>query len=406
MNKSLGGLLTSALLCYGSFLHAESSCCDDDCLPCACDNMYWVDAEYMYWQLQDSPTTPPLVTRITGVTPVTPIVAAVSDPSSSVVLGGHRSKNNWHSGGRFAIGGWFCGIDSCKMFCNASIGAEASYFFMAKSSHQQSVSEDGSIDSAELVIPFYDVTTNSEDSVAIAYPGSFAGKAWLKTSCAMQGADINGLIGWPVNCSLKLKAIAGFRYWNFNEQLSFKTDSPYTSIPTDIYRTQDHFNVQNNFYGGQIGIGLDYEHCNFFFQAIGKFALGAMCQGLTIKGQLYTNDFNSFADAIAYEGGYFALPTNIGTHNRSRFAVIPEAQIKLGYQFSETWRFMIGYTFLYANKVLWSNNQIDRHINPTQSIAILYDETVALEGEERPKALLRSSSFWAQAFSAGVEWRF
>ena len=48
-----------------------------------------------------------------------------------------------------------------------------------------------------------------------------------------------------------------------------------------------------------------------------------MVQSVDIDGQLVTNDFNNFGHRRRCRG-YFAQPTNIGSHTRSVFAVVPE----------------------------------------------------------------------------------
>ena len=53
----------------------------------------------------------------------------------------------------------------------------------------------------------------------------------------------------------------------------------------------------------------------------------------------------------------------------------------------------IGYTFLYASHVLRATNQIDRRINPSQSVAITDSPSAKLVGQAKPKARLRSTGF-------------
>jgi hypothetical protein len=209
--------------------------------------------------------------------------------------------------------------------------------------------------------------------------------------------------------NLKVNLLAGFRWWNFDESLSFNTSSPYVNYPDNIWITKDKFNCENNFYGAQVGIDLDY-FCNcFFFNLKGKLALGANCAKSGIHGKFCTNDFaGSPFDATpeCFEGGYFALPTNIGKHTKRHFAVIPEINANIGYQITECLRVKVGYTFLWVSKVLRPGKQIDRRIDPSQSAAITGSPMINLSSEDFPKSCPRTNSIWAQGVSVGVDFSF
>ena len=169
----------------------------------------------------------------------------------------------------------------------------------------------------------------------------------------------------------------------FDERFTFKTSSPYLTNSQDVYLTKDQFNVQNNFYGGQFGLDVNYVWDCLTLDFLGKIALGATCGKVTIHGHLLTNDFNTVhgtRDSHKYEGGLFALPTNSGSQNNWFFAVIPEVDINLGYQVSECLRLNVGYTYLAVNKMLRACEQIDRDWNTTQSDAVQFKPVAELVG--------------------------
>src|SRR5205814_2279088 len=151
----------------------------------------------------------------------------------------------------------------------------------------------------------------------------------------------------------------------------FATDSP--NIPPahpDVFQTRDEFDVANNFHGLQVGARARADWGPVFLTGMLKVALGAMVESVDIDGSLVTNDFNNFGVPQTFKGGYFALPTNIGSHTRSVFAVVPEAGLTLGYQITPWMAVTAGYTFLYANNVVRAPQQVNRNINPTQASAI------------------------------------
>lgn len=368
-----------------------STLCDD----CECCNRFWGEAEYLYWKMKDSPNPVPLVVTAPIAHNRAPLIG---EPGTRVVLGGKHSRNDWRSGGRFALGYWF--DEEC------CFGAEVSYFFLPNGSKSHSVFSSGLPGSIFLSVPYFDTNTQTESSSPVATPGRFRGRATLNIENRLQGAELNGLATLLCNCAYRVNVLAGFRYLNFNERLKLHVNSPAIAIPEEIYLVNDKFHTENNFYGGQIGLGGDYSYCQFFINAKGKVALGAMCEEVIIKGQFITNSFDGFTSPQTFRGGYFGLPSNIGHHKHTRFSVIPEVNVNIGYQLMNCLRIQLGYTFLYVNKLLWAGKQINRNINPTQSSLYEFTATPTLVGRARPKASHRSDSFWAQGLNVGLVYQF
>lgn len=397
-------LLLTAQMPAQSFYSSCPPVCGQDCCcdPCCC-NRYWFDAEYLLWDLKKAPNTIPLV--VTGPIPGEANPPVLDLPGYDVVLGDEKLDHRWRSGVRLALGGWF---DDCCQW-----GGEVSYLILPENSRKRSVSSTGLLGSEFLAIPFIDATTGLESSEAIALPGSFAGFARLKVANELQGAELNGLYSFSPACGCcesRFGLLAGFRWWNFDEHLTFSTDSPFVPpvLVTDIYHTRDKFCAQNNFYGGQIGLTFDYKYCDFLFNVKAKVALGSIHHKLKIDGEFVTNDFVGFDPnpAEVFEGGYFAQPTNIGSYKRNKFAVVPEVNINIGYQITDCFLVKLGYNFIYVNRVLRATDQLDRFINPTQSVAFTGDPDAVLVGPAAPLASLKTSTFWAQGLNVGFEFSF
>jgi len=355
---------------------------DYDCDPCC--NRIWLDADYLYWKIKNSPEPVPLV-----------IEQPVVDGPFTTVLGDKNIDLGWRSGAKFALGYWF---DD-----NQCLGAEVNYLLLSKESKKFTVSSDAN-GSPRLRVPFFDVQTGIESSSPVATPGVYRGVASLKVHNMMQGAELNALAAFPsCDCNTKFGLIAGFRWWNFDEQLKFLVDSPAISPPS-IYNFGDKFHVKNNFYGGQIGASFDYNSCAFFFNLKAKVALGAMYQQNVVNGVFTTNEFTGQTES--FTGGFFALPTNIGNHKKTRFSVLPEVDVNIGYQFSDCCSIRLGYSVLYVSNVLWAGKQIDRNINPSQSANIAFTPTPALVGEPSPESWTKSESLWAQGVNVGLNFQF
>src|SRR5262249_29826934 len=132
----------------------------------------------------------------------------------------------------------------------------------------------------------------------------------------------------------------------------------------------DQFGTRNQFYGGQVGGRLSWQSDRFSIDAAGKIALGATHQVVNIQGG--SSQFalpGGFAPTPGvFLGGIYAQPTNIGRRTVNDFTVLPSLELKLGYQITQGIRAFIGYDFLYWNQVVRPGNQIDRNLNPTQSV--------------------------------------
>jgi hypothetical protein len=359
----------------------ENACFFDADISNDCCRRFWLEADYLYWQVQNSPKVIPLV-----------IEQPVTDGPFDVVLGGKKIKNDWHSGAKFTLGYWF---DECQC-----LGAEVSYFFLGKNVKSSHVNADAN-GSPRLRVPYFNVTTGLPDSTALSTPGLFRGDASLKVFNRMQGAELN--IVQQVNPLLNCGLLAGFRYWNFDENLTFYTSSPLVAVPT-VYNNKDKFQTFNDFYGAQLGVSFDYCFSSVSLNVKGKVALGGMHQKSTIGGRFQTNEFTGSVQT--FEGGYFALPTNIGHRSQWVFAAIPELNVNLSYQIMDRVHLLFGYSALYATDVLRSSKQMSRRVNPTQSANIEFTPTPTLVGEASPKAKWRSSDLWAQGINVGLDFTF
>lgn len=375
------------------------ACCEyNDTLSCGdigCCNNFWAEADYLYWQIQDSPDSVPLVVEGPVVDDKAP---TYGQPDTTVVLGGKSIKNDWRSGGRFALGYWF---DD-----NHCLGIETNYFFLPKEHKKHRVFQDGQVGSTALGIPFFNVQTNKEDANFLANPGKWKGFGELNLNNSMQGAELNVVGRLPYTCDFDLVAFAGFRYWNFYEGLKFFTDSPYINDPADIYSTVDRFDAENNFYGGQLGLLLGYNCNNFFFNVKGKVAVGAMCSEVKIDGHLLTNEYDDYGAPVKYIGGYFTAPSNIGKHKTTNFSWIPEIDVNVGYKFFECMYVQIGYTAMYVSNVCWAGKQIDPRINPSQTTTYTENPTPELVGKPDPRPRNKTDGLWVQGVNAGIGFQF
>lgn len=345
-------------------------------------------AEYLLWWAKDSPAPPPLLS--TGT---------LGESDFSAVLGGRAYDLGPQQGGRFTA--------SYRLTPDWTI--EGIGFFLPQASATKTVSSSGEPGSPRLVVPQFRVDEGREFRLTIANPGEFYGAARESLSSGMDGAELNVARRIAPGAGWRIDVLAGFRYLRLQEQLSFSASSVAVDVP-DVFMPTDVFGVDNRFYGAQLGLKADYAWGAWFAQGTAKVALGVMRESIDVSGSLLTNDFNDLGIPQMFAGGLFALPTNIGHHRRDRFAVVPEAGLKVGYRLTSWASVFAGYTFLYASVVVRPGTQIDRAINTTQAMTfqepVSPPPTLALQGEARPAVRFRESDFWVQGLSAGVSFSF
>src|SRR5204862_3290018 len=104
------------------------------------------------------------------------------------------------------------------------------------------------------------------------------------------------------------------------------------------------------------------------------------------------------------QGGLLALPSNIGTFSRSKFTVVPELTVNVGYHICGWMRLFVGYNLLHIDNVVGPGDQVDRVVNLTQTKHLF--PGAPFSGLPRPSALFQSSDFRGQGVNFRVESRF
>jgi Putative beta barrel porin-7 (BBP7) len=347
---------------------------------------FTVEAEVLVWWYKSSPTPVPIITD--GV---------YGGPNTKVLLGGGEQDTNPNTG--FRLAGSYA-IDS-------RWGIDGNFFYIPTRSTSRSVASSGTAESIDLLLPYFDVTRNRENVTEVSFSPAYSGSATEELSNKLMGAELNATSAYATTSPWNITWLGGFRWMQLKETYTVTTSSSYIppEVP-DIWNTTDRFGATNNFYGAQFGAKARYDSDRWFATGIFKLGLGAMVQSVDISGSLATDDFTDNGSIQTFSGGYFALPTNIGSHSRTVFAVLPELQLNVGYRVAPTASIFLGDSFLYTNSVARPGNQMSRNINPTQSVSYVGEPPVSLQGPAQPTFGFNSSSFWAQGITAGLSLRF
>jgi hypothetical protein len=345
-----------------------------------------VGAEALAWWFSNSPTP-------------TPIIADdVFGPSDTrILLGGGDVDTGTHGAVRV----------KASYAPDARFGVEGNFLYVDRRSKSAGVQSSGAAGSTDLLLPFFDVTDNRENVTEISFSPVYGGSAQVELESRLMGAELNATWAAPSAAPWRVKWLAGFRFMQLEEKYTITTSSSFIPpLTPDIWITTDRFETTNDFYGAQVGADARYEADRWFASGSVKVGLGAMVQKVDISGGLVTDDFSIAGPPQAFAGGYFALPTNIGSRTRTTFAVVPEVQLSVGYRITPSTSLYLSYSFLYASDVVRPGNQIDRNINPTQSVSYTGEPPAALVGPARPSSRFDRSDFWAQGVGVGIEVRF
>ncbi len=370
-----------------------TGCFNDSC-GCGCEDgcgfrgtRFYASAAYIGWAFK-SKDLPPLVT-------VSPAGTARADSgvlgrfTTATVFDQNNQENTFHSGGRFNFGFWMPG---------GNWGLEVDYLTLGQQSINMSFGSNGD---PQFSRPAILSTTGEEFAQFVSFPGLVSGSVGVSMYSQMWGLELNAREKLFCGPDYWIDMLYGYRHLDLSEGIDIVENLSVVGGTQIVLH--DQFHTRNVFNGPQIGMQGEYKFWNRFFAGgTLKLAAGNMHEQVIISGTNVTS--TPGLPVFASNTGVFAQPTNIGSHTRDRFAVIPEANLKLGYEFNDHWRVWVGYDFLYASNVARPGDQIDRRITPAQVLGPLNPNPPA--NVVTPAVLFRTTSFYAQGVSFGVQYRW
>jgi hypothetical protein len=363
----------------------------------------WVSAELLLWWNR-STQVPALVTasspQFNGI---------VGQGDTQVLLGGSFG-DTFHVGGRVGGGRWF-DDNQCR-------GFDWRLFWVAPATSTFTAS---SPPFALLARPFTNVnpgvmTPNvgfGPSAEVVAGPGVATGFVTATLKSTVWGAEANYrrfLVGNP--CA-RLDSIVGYRYLGVSEELTISesfTRIPGSDlsvgIPAQSGVVFDKFRTENHFHGGQIGLVGSVQRGRWSLDGRSSIAFGTVFQSAEISG----GQMLMFPDGTVQttQGGLLAVPgANIGRFTQTRFAVVPEIGLNLGYQLTSHMKVFVGYNFLYLSSAVRPGEVIDTNIDAARVPNLLPPGAGApLAGVIRPQPQLSTSGYFIQGINFGLVYRW
>jgi hypothetical protein len=341
----------------------------------------WANVETLLWWMRPGPL-PAMVTRGSNADA---IPGALGQPGTRVIYGGGVNDVEYGSqaGFRFNIGGW---IDD-----NHDFGLEFGGIGF-RSNNGDSFFADG----PNLYVPVTVPGVNAPGTFIVSDPvAGYSGRLNITNEMQLWGMEANALGNFLRSDVWSFSMIGGFRYLDLSERLTMEIYSADTLLGGSLTAT-DNFRTRNQFYGGQAGIQADMTMGRWFASLRTTVALGATHHTRDARG-LSSGDA---PPAGTFPNGVFVQPTNSGRYTGGDFSIVPQVGLKLGMDVLPFLRIFAGYDFLYWTNVVRPGNQIDSMVNFSQSFG------GTLAGSPHPTPMIRTSDFYAQGLSLGLQLRY
>ena len=232
--------------------------------------------------------------------------------------------------------------------------------------------------------------------------GIFTGGVKVTNSLQLWGAEATGVISLHRGSSWEVSGLVGARYLDLSEDFNLTYESVGISglYKGSIGAASDAFETRNEFFGAMLGLRGRYACGRLSVDMAGRVAVGASHQTENVAGGFWATRSNSRSSAG--REGVFAQPANEGRTSMDSFAVVPDAQIKIGYAITPRLRATLGYDFLYFSSVLRPGDQISHYVPKGQT----FQQGGTNTSTTSPTRYSETTDFFAHGFSVGLEYRF
>jgi hypothetical protein len=346
---------------------------------------FWIGFEGLLWWTKNQPLPVPVIT--TGPAAQGAGAGSLGAPGTTSLDG--PLHNGLDGGGRISLGGWF---DAAH-----TVGMNGTFLWLDQQTAGFGAFDRSGTGSFVINEPVAGLT-----STQISAPGLATGGVSVGAASRLYGGDINLLYNLYRDSAWTINLVGGYRYLELDESINITantnvfTATTYTDSAGNVLATAppgstitiiDQFRTRSQFNGGQLGAEFQYLFGRWSLSGSARLAIGDTHEIITINGA--TNVIPVNGSPVPLVGGNFAT-IQIGRYAIDRFALAPEAQLNIGYQFTPWMRGSIGYNFLYLSSVARPGNQIDNS----------YDGTI------HPLVPMTSSSYWAHGLNLGLQFNF
>jgi hypothetical protein len=345
-----------------------------------------VGLEYLLWFTRGQ-RLPPLVTSgsLADLMP-----ASLGQTNTKLLFGGNGGDVTHQDGGRLTLA---YGIDD-----DNTSSVTGSFFGLDRRGVSRGFGSNGGVNTPVIGRPFFNVVNGTEDADPVAIPSVASGRIQIDTPSTLYGGEIDYRYqAWQEQTS-RFAMLVGARYLAIDEALNIhetSQDLPGLGVPGNRYLLSENFITHNRFYGGEIGAEYEYRFGQIITEFGGKAAFGVVDQSVRNSAFTSITEPNGIVTS-SHDRALYISPNNAGRFTRTQFAVVPEGNVKLGYDLNKYIRFTVGYTFIYLSDAARPADQLNRNVN-VQPIG-----TPSVFTPAAPFPGVRSTDFWVQGLDVGL----
>lgn len=345
--------------------------------------LYWTGFDYLLLRSKGG-LLPALGTVVLG----NPAFVSPVNPLNAGPITDNRINGELQSGFRLTVGHW---LEKPR-----GNGVEARYSMFLRADNQITY---GSSNGVLLSRPFWDELSDRPALQLLSSPtNDTAGLLRVKTSFDSDTLELNYLRRGNAMIGEEAHWIMGVRYWSLDEDLTVESLS---RGETGTVGTFDRFSTHNKFLGPQFGSRmLLASRKNFTFELSARMAIGVMHERVEIHGA--TSSIPAGGAQVDRPGGFLALATNSGDHERMKLALIRDMSFTVGWCVTENVTLRLAYNVMNVSNVVRPGEQIDLGINPS----ILPFNPAAPTGDRRPGFRFNEEMFFMHGVTLGLSVQF
>ena len=193
-------------------------------------------------------------------------------PSTQVIYGGDSINLHDAAGFRLDSGFW---LDSTQTY-----GIDAGFFLLGQQNAEFSAFSDSS-GLPVIARPVINAQTGNEGAYVDSLANNITGGVTVDSTSKLGGWEMNGSRNLVKSTAFRLDGLLGFRYLNLVESLNI-SDQFGSTVPGEltylgqpintayVLADSDIFRTRNNFYGGQLGMRLNWLLGQFTIAAAGR----------------------------------------------------------------------------------------------------------------------------------------
>ncbi len=350
----------------------------------------YFEMDYLFWDFEGT-HLPPVLTANSTSTPLTDI-GRIDAATTDIVIGGENVGDFGQSGLRFRFGRY---LDASRF----SRFEFSGWFLFDGSDSWRGASVDGD---PILARPFYNTATGQPDAQVISLAGVADGSLRSDYRRRMFGFDPLLFVCLQDDGRRWVEGFFGYRYWRYEDSLDvYERVAPVPAgliAPGTEFRIEDHFRAENDYHLVPLGVSVTHRGEEWRLETRGSVAVGFVRQEVTIYGR---TEISVDGEPLATDqGGFLALASNSGRHERTRFAWVPQLEVVLRRQLRQSTWLQLGYSIFYLNDVVRGPQQIDTNIDPNLLPPALVNNSSG------PAFGFRSEGELVHGLNAGILWKY